>query len=247
MKNLRIVCSSTPIGFRPASRSLLPSMASVNRTMLKTMSSFSFFAHARMLSASSRFLEKMVEEIPKLNLFVFCSSCMAAMVLPAFSNALRTLRTEPCISLTPSIDTRMEKMMLRSLHNWTTLVSIGMARWWVMPVVLSVSLRSLGNLSIMTRQISTMSLRVVGSPPDSEAFSMSFHSGELNAVSICSSVMSSLRLPRVQLLHISQRASHTNVQWKMKTVGWRGVYFATMPRTRSRGALIAALARYFAA
>ncbi len=59
--------------------------------------------------------------------------------------------------------------------------------------------------------------------------------------------MSSLRLPRVQLLHISQRASQTNVQWKMKTVGWRGVYFATTALTMSLGAERAALARYFAA
>jgi hypothetical protein len=116
-----------------------------------------------------------------------------------------------------------------------------------MPVVLSVSFRSLGNLSIIKRQMSTMSLRVVGSPPDSEAFSMSFQRLELNTFSICASVMSSLRLPRVQLLHISQRASQTNVQWKMNTVGCSGVYFATAERTRSRGALIAALARYLAA
>ena len=88
-----------------------------------------------------------------------------------------------------------------------------------MPVVLSVSFRSFGNLSIITRQMSTMSLRVVGSPPDSDAFSMSFQKLELNTRSICSRVMSSLRLPRVQLLHISQRASHTKVQWKMKTDG----------------------------
>jgi hypothetical protein len=59
--------------------------------------------------------------------------------------------------------------------------------------------------------------------------------------------MSSLRLPRVQLLHISQRASQTNVQWKMNTVGCSGVYFATTALTMSLGALSAAFARYFAA
>src|SRR6478735_12479148 len=116
-----------------------------------------------------------------------------------------------------------------------------------MPVVLSVSFRSFGNLSIIRRAISTRSLRVVGSPPEIEAFAMSFQRFELNACSICASVMSSLRLPRVQLLHISQRASHTNVQWKMKTVGWSGVNWDTAARTKSRGALIAAFARYFAA
>src|SRR4029079_10184738 len=116
-----------------------------------------------------------------------------------------------------------------------------------MPVVLSVSLRSLGNLSIIRRAISTKSLRVVGSPPEIEAFSMFFQRLEREACAICASVMSSLRLPRVQLLHISQRASHTKVQWKMKTVGWSGVYFATAARTRSPGALKAAFARYLAA
>src|SRR5687768_18402274 len=82
--------------------------------------------------------------------------------------------------------------------------------------------------------MSTMSLRVVGSPPDSDAFSMSLQRLELNTFSICASVMSSLRLPRVQLLHISQRASHTNVQWKMKTVGGSGVYFAKIGRASGR-------------
>ena len=37
--------------------------------------------------------------------------------------------------------------------------------------------------------------------------------------------MSALRSPRFQLLHISHRASHTNVQWKMSTVGWIGFSF----------------------
>ena len=112
----------------PFSSSALPSMASVKRTMLKTMSSFSFFAQARMLSASSRFFEKIVDEMPKLKRRVFCSSCIAAMVLPAFSNALRTFLTEPCMSPTPSIETRVEKITLRSLQSSTILVSIGIAR-----------------------------------------------------------------------------------------------------------------------
>ena len=151
------------------------------------------------------------------------------------------------MSSTPSIDTRVEKMTLRSWHISTTLVSIGMARCGVRPVVLIVSLRSFGNLSIITRQMSTMSFRVVGSPPDSDAFSMSFQRRELKACSICSRVRSVLRSPRVQLLHISHWASQTKVQWKMRTVGWSGVYLATAARTKSRGALSAALARYFAA
>ena len=151
------------------------------------------------------------------------------------------------MSLTPSIETRVEKMTLRSWHISTTLVSIGMARCGVRPVVLMVSFRSFGNLSIISRQMSTMSLRVVGSPPESDAFSMSFQRLELNACSICGRVRSDLRSPRFQLLHISQKASQTKVQWKMRTVGCSGVYFATAARMRSRGALSAALAMYFAA
>ena len=50
--------------------------------------------------------------------------------------------------------------------------------------------------------------------------------GDSNTRSICSSVMSSLRSPRFQLLHISQRASHTHVQLKMSTVGWIGLIVA---------------------
>jgi hypothetical protein len=54
---------------------------------------------------------------------------------------------------------------------------------------------------------------------------MSFQRFELNACSICASVMSSLRLPRVQLLHISQRASQTNGAMEDED-GWmeRGVF-----------------------
>ena len=85
-------------------------------------------------------------------------------------------------------------MTLRSWHISTTLVSIGMARCGVRPVVLMVSFRSLGNLSIISRQMSTMSLRVVGSPPESEAFSMSFQRLELKACSICGRVRSDLAI-----------------------------------------------------
>ncbi len=94
-------------------------------------------------------------------------------------------------------------------------------------MVLMPSFRSRGNLSIITRQISTRSFRVVGSPPEMLAFSMFFHSPELKTFSIWASVMSDLRSPRFQLLHISQRASQTKVQWKMTTVGRMGFVRAT--------------------
>ena len=98
------------------------------------------------------------------------------------------------------------------------------------------NLRSRGSLSSMIWHISTRSLRVVGSPPETFAFSMCFHSPESNIRSISSSVMSDLRSPRVQLLHISQRASQTNVQCKIKTVGWIALTCARPVLNRSRGA-----------
>ena len=76
-------------------------------------------------------------------------------------------------------------------------------------------------------ETSTISFLVVGSPPDSIAISMFFQRGFWKALSICASVMSVLRSPRCQLLHISQRASQTKVHWKMSTVGWMGRCFAT--------------------
>ena len=92
-----------------------------------------------------------------------------------------------------------------------------------------------------------MSFRVVGSPPERLAISMFFQRPDWNACSISSSDMSDLRSPRSQLLHISQRASQTKVQWKIRTVGRIGRCCATYALTRSRGALAAAFRRYFAA
>ena len=56
--------------------------------------------------------------------------------------------------------------------------------------------------------------------------------------------MSSLRLPRFQLLHIVQRASQTKVQLKMRTVGRIGRNCAIAVLARSRGTPIAVLDRY---
>ncbi len=156
---------------------------------------------------------KIVVEMPKLKrLCFFCSSCIARIVWLALSKPFFTFRTWLCISPTPSIDTRKLKITPRSSHSSTILVSIGMARWGVRPVVFRPNLRRRGSLSSMTRQMSTRSLRVVGSPPETFAFSMFFHNGESNTFSMSASDMSLLRSPRVQLLHISQRASQTKVQ-----------------------------------
>ena len=56
-------------------------------------------------------------------------------------------------------------------------------------------------------------------PPETLAFSMFFQRFDWKALSISASVMSLLRSPRFQFQHISQRASQTNVQWKISTVG----------------------------
>ncbi len=74
------------------------------------------------------FLWKMVVEMPKLKEYFFCSSCMARIVWFAFSNPRLTWRTSLWTSPTPSIDTRVLKMMPRSWHISTIFVSIGMAR-----------------------------------------------------------------------------------------------------------------------
>ena len=166
----------------------------------------------------------MVVEIPKLKGCFFCSSFIARMVSLAFSNPRFTCRTWLCMSPTPSIDTRVLKMMFRSWHISTILVSIGMPRWGVRPVVFKPNLRSRGSLSSMTRQMSTRSLRVVGSPPETLAFSMFFHRPELKALlDLARASCPSCGRRASSCLHISQRASQTNVQWKIRTVGWIGV------------------------
>ena len=187
--------------------------------MLKTMSRPSFFAQARMFSQSSMFLLKIVAETPKLNGTRFCSSRIASMVSFALSKPFFTWRTSLCISPTPSIETRVLKMTPFSWQASATLVIIGMARCGVRPVVLMPYFRSFGSRSRKTCETSTMSFLVVGSPPESMHISTFFQSGFWKTRSICSSVMSLLRSPRCQLLHISQRASQTNVQWKIRTVG----------------------------
>ena len=64
-----------------------------------------------------------------------------------------------------------------SWHASATFVSIGIARCGVSPVVLMPYFRSFGSRSSITCETSTMSLRVVGSPPDSMHISMFFQSG----------------------------------------------------------------------
>ena len=130
------------------------------------------------------------------------------------------------MSPTPSIDTRVLKITPRRWQAAATFSIIGMARFGVMPVVLIPNFRKRGSRSSITSQISTRSLRVVGSPPDTLAISIFFQKSDRNTRSIWSNVMSSLRSPRFQLLHISQRASQTQVQLKIRTVGWIGLIVA---------------------
>ena len=101
------------------------------------------------------------------------------------------------MSPTPSIDTRVLKMMPRSWHISAILVSIGMRA----------VRREAGGVERQLAQLRELVDHHRGRcrpgrcgwsarRPRAMAFSMSFQSGELNACSICSSVMSSLRLPR---------------------------------------------------
>jgi hypothetical protein len=91
-------------------------------------------------------------------------------------------------------------------------VSMGIARVGVRPVVLTPTFRMRGSRRWNNSTISGRSFRVVGSPPEILRFSTACQKSAAMTGSSCSSVMSSLRLPHFQLLHISQRASHTQVQ-----------------------------------
>ena len=160
--------------------------------------------------------------MPKLKLIFFCSSRIARMVSFALLKPFFTWRTSLCMSPTPSIETRVLKMTPFFSHSSATLVSIGIARCGVSPVVLMPNLRSRGSRFSITSHNSTRSLRVVGSPPETFAVSMFFHSPDENTRSISASDISCLRSARFQLWHISHCASHTQVQWKISTVGWMG-------------------------
>ena len=105
------------------------------------------------------------------------------------------------------------------------------------------SLRRRGSRFANSSTSSGRSLRVVGSPPEMLRFSTASQNGLSMTPSISASVMSSLRLPRFQLLHIVQRASQTKVQLKMRTVGRIGRNWAIALFARSRGTPTAVLER----
>ena len=97
-------------------------------------------------------------------------------------------------------------------QNSTMRVSIGIARCGVRPVVLMPILRIRGRWRWNISTISGRSFRVVGSPPEMLRFSTAPQNGLAKTGSSCSSVMSDLRSPHFQLLHIVHRASQTHVQ-----------------------------------
>ena len=181
--------------------------------MLKTMSSFRARAHVRMFCASSRLVAKIVDAIPNEKFgFFAASACMASMVWQAFSKPRLTSRTWLWTSPMPSSDTRMLMSSPLAAQNSTMRVSIGIARFGVRPVVLMPILRKRGSRLWNISTMSGRSLRVVGSPPEMLRFSTAPQNSWSKAPSTSASVMSSLRLPRFQLLHIVQRASQTKVQ-----------------------------------
>ena len=112
----------------------------------------------------------------------------------------------------PSSETRMLIGSLCEAQNSTMRVSIGIARVGVSPVVLIPTFRIRGSRRWNISTISGRSFLVVGSPPEMFRFSTACQKSLSMTPSTCSSVMSSLRLPHFQLLHISQRASQTQVQ-----------------------------------
>ena len=113
----------------------------------------------------------------------------------------------------PSSDTRMLISRSCSAQNFTMRVSIGMARCGVRPVVLMPILRRRGRCRWNISTISGRSLRVVGSPPEMFRFSTAPQNGLVHdAARAASSVMSDLRSPHFQLLHIVHLASQTQVQ-----------------------------------
>ena len=188
-------------------------MLSVNRSMLKTMSSFLARAQARMFFASSRFVAKIVAAMPNEKFECFsASACIASIVWHALSKPRFTCRTWLWMSPMPSSDTRMLIGRSFDAQNFTMRVSIGMARCGVRPVVLTPILRSRGSRRWNISTISGRSFLVVGSPPEMLRFSTAPQKSWCMTPSSCSSVMSYLRSPRFQLLHIVQRASQTNVQ-----------------------------------
>ena len=140
------------------------------------------------------------------------SACMASMVCSALSKPRFTLRTWLWMSPIPSSETRMLIGRSCAAQNFTMRVSIGIARCGVRPVVLIPILRRRGSRLWNSSTISGRSLRVVGSPPEMFRFSRAPQNLWSMTPSSCSSVMSLFRSPRFQLLHIWQRASHTNVQ-----------------------------------
>ena len=112
----------------------------------------------------------------------------------------------------PSSETRMLISRSFSAQNFTMRVSIGMARAGVRPVVLMPILRRRGRCFWNISTISGRSSRVVGSPPEMLRFSTAPQNGLSRTGSSWSSVMSVLRSPHFQLLHIVHLASQTQVQ-----------------------------------
>ena len=188
-------------------------MASVKRSMLNTTSRFFVRAQVRMFSASVRFFAKIVEAMPNWKFaWVFASACIASIVFDALSKPFLTVRTWSCTSPMPSSETRMLIRIPFSAQNSTMRVSIGMARLRrqarrVDPDLAQpgqVPLEQLDHLGQVDARgrLAAGDVQVLDRAPERDA-----RTGSSSA-----SVMSDLRSPHFQLLHIVHRASQTQVQ-----------------------------------
>ena len=181
--------------------------------MLKTTSRPFVRAHARMFSASCMLVAKIVDAIPNWKLScVFASACIASMVWQALSKPRFTSRTWLCTSPMPSSETRMliRMPLLRAelddagehrdgaLGRQAGGVDADLAQ----PRQVAVEqLHHLGQV-VPGRRLAAGDVEVLDRAPERVVMTGSSWA----------SVMSDLRSPHFQLLHIVHLASQTQVQ-----------------------------------
>ena len=171
-------------------------------------------AQARMFSASDMLVAKIVAAMPNWKLSCLAASaCIASIVLPALSKPFLTCRTWLWMSPMPSSDTRM---LIRSpllgaelddprqhrdgaMRRQAGRVDADLAQARQVPVEQLHHLRQI----VPRRRLAAGDVQVLDRAPERDAPWTG---------SSCASVMSDLRSPNFQLLHIVHLASQTQVQ-----------------------------------